>query len=141
VWRNFSPDEAYAPASSSALEQSRLIRLSPLITLASCGGEYVISVTLKDCEVHLQQSKSIGGVTSRRACGCQTIKLPFLFIANLLCVDECILNAGKSGVILFVHIGFAQIDRREARAIYGSPLDVKPGVLTHVKQRRCTSQG
>jgi hypothetical protein len=104
-------DEAYAPVPYQR-EQSRLIRLSFLMTLASRGGEYVVPMTLKDRDVHLQQSDSIGGITSRLARCYQTIKPPFLSIVNLLRVDECIMKARKSGVIVFAHICVASVDWR-----------------------------
>jgi hypothetical protein len=81
--------------------------LSLLIMFASSGGEYMIPVTLKDCEIQLQQSKSVGGIMSRRTYFRQTIKFLFLLIVYLLRIDEGILNACKSGVIVIAHLGLA----------------------------------
>jgi hypothetical protein len=81
-----------------------LIQLSLRTTLPSSGREYTVPVALKDCEVEFQQSKSVNGIMSKRACCRQTIKFPFLCVINLLRVDERILNAGKTNVIIVDHI-------------------------------------
>jgi hypothetical protein len=76
----------------------------------------MVPVALKDCNVEFQQSKSVNGIMSKRACRRQTIKFPFLFIINLLRVDERILNVRKTNVIIVDHISACSVRRDRLRS-------------------------